>query len=82
MKDVPGLKVEIGGHTDNVGSTTMNNKLSQARAEAVVNYLASKGIAKPRMTSKGYGPAEPIATNNSSEGRQQNRRVEFKITGN
>ena len=82
MKDVPGLKVEIGGHTDNVGSTTMNNKLSQARAEAVVNYLASKGISKPRMTSKGYGPAEPIATNNSSEGRQQNRRVEFKITGN
>ena len=82
MKDVPGLKVEIGGHTDNVGSESMNQKLSQDRAASVVTYLTGKGIAKDRLTSAGYGSTKPVATNGSAEGRQQNRRTEFKITGN
>ncbi|HLU87509.1 MAG TPA: OmpA family protein, partial [Taishania sp.] len=82
MKDVPKLKVEISGHTDNTGSAALNDELSQARAQAVVNYLVSKGIDKSRLIAKGYGSNSPVATNNSAEGRQQNRRVEFEITGN
>lgn len=82
MKDVPGLKVEISGHTDNVGSPVANEKLSEDRAKAVVNYITSKGISANRLTAKGYGQTRPVATNNSDEGRQQNRRVEFEIMGN
>ena len=82
MKDVPKLKIELAGHTDNVGSESMNQKLSEDRANAVVNYLAGKGIAKDRLTGKGYGSTRPVATNNSDEGRQLNRRTEFEIIGN
>ncbi|HYG50553.1 MAG TPA: OmpA family protein [Flavobacteriales bacterium] len=82
MKDVPALKVEISGHTDNIGSESSNQKLSEDRALSVVNYLVGKGIAKDRLTPKGYGSTRPVATNNSDEGRQQNRRTEFEITGN
>lgn len=82
MKDVPSLKIEISGHTDNTGSAKMNESLSQSRAEAVVNYLVGKGIAKTRMTAMGYGPRKPIASNKSADGRQQNRRTEFEIKGN
>jgi outer membrane protein OmpA-like peptidoglycan-associated protein len=82
MKDVPNLKIEISGHTDNTGSATFNDVLSQQRAESVVNYLTSKGIASSRMTAKGYGSSLPIASNNSEEGKQQNRRTEFEIKGN
>lgn len=82
MKDVPSLKVEISGHTDNIGSESFNQKLSEDRATAVVNYLVTKGIGKDRLTPKGYGSTKPVATNNSDEGRQQNRRTEFEVTGN
>ena len=82
MNDVPGLKVEISGHTDNTGSAKSNQTLSQERAQAVVSYLTSKGIAASRMTAKGYGQDAPIATNDTADGRQQNRRTEFEITGN
>lgn len=82
MKDVPNLKIEISGHTDNTGSATVNETLSQQRAEAVVQYLTSKGISASRMRAKGYGSSAPVATNNSEDGRQQNRRTEFEITGN
>ena len=82
MTDVPKLKIEISGHTDNTGSATLNDKLSQDRAEAVVNYLKSKGIKADRMTAMGYGSSKPIASNNTSEGRQENRRTEFEIKGN
>ena len=82
MKDVPALKIEISGHTDNTGSAKLNNSLSQDRAQAVVNYLKTKGIAAARMTAKGYGSTQPIASNASSSGRQQNRRTEFVIKGN
>ncbi len=82
MKDVPGLKIELSGHTDNTGSASMNMTLSQSRAEAVVAYLARNGIVKTRMTGVGYGPNRPVDTNDTSDGRQNNRRTEFEITGN
>lgn len=82
MKDVPSLKIEISGHTDNTGSASLNNSLSQDRAQAVVTYLTSKGVAASRMTAKGYGSTKPIASNDTSSGRQENRRTEFEIKGN
>lgn len=75
------LQIEIGGHTDNVGSIEYNKKLSTDRAKAVFEYLTSHGISDLRITYKGYGFEKPIATNDNEEGRQQNRRVEFKIVG-
>ena len=82
LKDVPTLKIEISGHTDNTGSATLNETLSQQRAEAVVTYLKNKGITPSRLTAKGYGSAKPVATNSTEDGRQQNRRTEFEIKGN
>lgn len=82
MKDVPGLKVEISGHTDNTGSESLNKKLSQDRAKSVVNYLIGKGVSASRLTAVGYGSSRPVATNKSSEGRQLNRRTEFEIKAN
>ncbi|HEY5536713.1 MAG TPA: OmpA family protein [Ignavibacteria bacterium] len=73
------ISVEISGHTDNVGSDEYNITLSNARANAVKDYLVSKGINANRITSKGYGKSKPVATNDTDEGRQLNRRVEFKI---
>lgn len=82
MNDVPTLKIEISGHTDNTGSAKMNEQLSQDRAQAVVNYLVGKGVNKTRMTAMGYGPRKPVASNKTADGRQQNRRTEFEILGN
>lgn len=82
LKDVPTLKIELSGHTDNTGSATLNNELSKARAEAVVTYVKGKGIAANRLTAEGYGSSKPVASNNTEAGRQENRRTEFKITGN
>ncbi len=80
LNDVPALKIEISGHTDNVGSQSFNQKLSENRAKSVVEYLVSrKGISADRLTYVGYGFQQPIATNDTEEGRQQNRRTEFKI---
>jgi outer membrane protein OmpA-like peptidoglycan-associated protein len=78
----PAMRVEISGHTDNQGSRTTNTKLSAARAKSVVNYLVKKGIASSRLESVGYAFDQPIATNDTKEGRQQNRRVEFKVLSN
>jgi OOP family OmpA-OmpF porin len=75
----PTVEVEIGGHTDNTGTDEANRTLSQARARAVAEYLAGKGIAARRVQSRGYGEAAPTASNDTEEGRQQNRRVEFKV---
>jgi OOP family OmpA-OmpF porin len=74
----PDIKIEIAGHTDNTGSLATNLRLSQARADAVRAYLASKGVAPDRMVAKGYGPSEPIAPNTTPAGRAQNRRVELR----
>ncbi|WKS94676.1 OmpA family protein [Riemerella columbina] len=78
----PDTNISIYGYTDSKGSDDYNLKLSDRRANAVVAYLASKGIAKSRMKAKGMGEAEPIASNDTDAGRAQNRRVEFAITAN
>lgn len=77
LRQNPGIQVEIGGHTDNTGSVALNKKLSGLRAKAVSDYLISKGADKSLVSFKGYGSALPIATNETEEGRSQNRRVEF-----
>jgi len=82
LTDVPSLKIEISGHTDNTGSEDLNLRLSSARAKVVVDYLVREGIAASRLASKGYGSSRPVDANSTSEGRQQNRRTEFEITGN
>ena len=77
--DIPSLKIEISGHTDNVGSESFNYLLSQQRADAVLTYLLSKGVDNSRITAKGYGKDKPVASNENSEGRAANRRVEIRI---
>jgi outer membrane protein OmpA-like peptidoglycan-associated protein len=79
MKENTQIKIEISGHTDNVGSAPLNSKLSEARAKTVVDYLIQKGIDPSRMVFKGYGSLQPIADNSTPAGRAKNRRVEFKI---
>lgn len=79
MKKHPTTKVEVQGHTDTTGSAALNTKISQKRADAVMNALVKHGIAKNRLTAKGYGPAHPIADNSTEEGRQQNRRVVIAV---
>lgn len=79
LSDIPSLKIEISGHTDNQGSLKTNTRLSDARAKAVVDYLINQGIKAERLTFKGYAYFQPIATNDTDEGRQLNRRVEFKV---
>ena len=79
LRNQEDLKAEIAGHTDSVGSEAFNTLLSQQRAEAVRAYLIEKGIAGERMTAVGYGELEPVASNDTDEGRRANRRVEFRI---
>jgi len=79
MNDNPNIKIEISGHTDNIGSASYNQKLSESRAKAVVDYLIEHGIERSRLSYMGYGFEKPIASNDTEEGRQLNRRVEFKI---
>lgn len=81
LKDYPNLKIEIHGHTDNQGEEEYNQILSENRAKAVYNYLIQEGIAKERLSYKGFGESKPIATNDTKEGRQLNRRTEYIITG-
>ncbi len=73
------VKIEISGHTDNVGSQESNKRLSQNRANAVKKYLVSLGIAESRIRAEGFGQLKPIETNSTAEGRAKNRRVEFKV---
>jgi flagellar motor protein MotB/tetratricopeptide (TPR) repeat protein len=82
LADIPSLKIEISGHTDNVGKESFNELLSQRRADAVVKYLEEKGVDKIRLTSKGYGQLNPVESNDTKDGRALNRRTEFKITEN
>lgn len=79
MKENPSYLLEINGHTDSQGDDAKNMTLSQKRAEAVRNYLVSKGIETSRLTPKGYGETVPKATNDTPAGRAENRRVEFKV---
>jgi OOP family OmpA-OmpF porin len=78
LVDRPDVKVEIGGHTDSKGSDAYNLKLSNSRADAVMQYLISKGVKAENLTAKGYGESMPIADNKTEEGRADNRRVELK----
>jgi len=82
LNTYPDVRVEISGHTDNVGNYQYNKRLSEARAEAVVDYLKAQDVDAERLQAKGYSSDEPIATNKTAEGRQKNRRVEFKVTSN
>jgi outer membrane protein OmpA-like peptidoglycan-associated protein/tetratricopeptide (TPR) repeat protein len=87
MRENPTIIVELSAHTDNIGSDEANLKLSQARAQSCVDYLVSKGISKERLIAKGYGKSVPVAPNQNEdgsdnpEGRQKNRRTEFKVIG-
>ena len=79
MKENPGMKIEISGHTDNTGLETANVELSSLRAKAVTDYLVARGIPAYLLTSRGYGSSRPVADNNTPEGRQLNRRTEFLV---
>lgn len=79
LNQTKSIKIELGGHTDNQGSAEYNEKLSLDRAKTVYDYLISKGISAERLTFKGYGMSKPIASNDTEEGRGENRRTEFKI---
>jgi outer membrane protein OmpA-like peptidoglycan-associated protein len=81
LQENPTIKIEIGGHTDNIGKAADNLTLSDHRAKAVVDYLLSKKIDPSRLSAKGYGMTQPVADNNTADGRAQNRRTEMKITG-
>jgi outer membrane protein OmpA-like peptidoglycan-associated protein len=81
LRENPTVKIRIEGHTDNVGRSEDNMALSNDRAFTVMDYLQTKGIAGPRLTFKGYGQTKPLASNDTPEGRAQNRRTEFVITG-
>ncbi|MGA2353880.1 MAG: OmpA family protein [Terriglobales bacterium] len=77
----PGLDIEVGGYTDNVGGDEMNQRLSENRAGSVRDYLVQEGVATNSVSSKGFGNTLPVASNDNSSGRQQNRRVELLVSG-
>jgi outer membrane protein OmpA-like peptidoglycan-associated protein len=77
----PGLNIEVGGYTDNVGGDSMNQTLSENRADSVRDYLVQEGVATNSVSAKGFGNTLPVATNDNSAGRQQNRRVELLVSG-
>jgi len=77
----PGLNIEVGGYTDNVGGDEMNQKLSENRAGAVRDYLVEQGVTTNSVSAKGFGNTLPVASNDNSSGRQENRRVELVVSG-
>jgi outer membrane protein OmpA-like peptidoglycan-associated protein/tetratricopeptide (TPR) repeat protein len=81
MKDNPTLKIQINGHTDNIGKPADNLRLSENRAQEVVKYLTQKGIHAERLSFKGYGATQPVADNTTEENRAKNRRTELKVVG-
>lgn len=82
LNDYPYLHIEISGHTDNVGSVDYNQKLSEARAKSVVDYLLQEKVESTRLSHRGFGSSQPIVTNDSEDGRATNRRVQFTILSN
>ena len=81
MNDNPAVKIQVEGHTDNIGNAAENLRLSENRAKSVMNYLVSKSIKPERMLAKGFGATKPVADNSTEQGRGQNRRTEIKIIG-
>ena len=77
----PGLKLDVEGHTDSVGGDDYNQQLSEHRGESVRDYLTQQGMAAASVTTKGFGKTQPVASNDTPQGRQQNRRVELVISG-
>ena len=77
----PGLSLDVEGHTDSVGSDDYNQRLSEQRGGAVRDYLTQEGMAAGSVTAKGFGKTQPVASNDTAKGRQQNRRVELVISG-
>jgi outer membrane protein OmpA-like peptidoglycan-associated protein len=77
----PGLKIQLEGHTDSIGTDDYNMKLSQQRADSVRSYLVSQGVTTDSVTATGFGKADPVATNDTAAGRQQNRRVDMVVSG-
>ena len=80
LEDNPAVRIEISGHTDNTGSASYNQILSEKRAMSVVTFLVEQGISGSRISYKGYGSQQPVADNSSEEGRAKNRRIEFRLT--
>lgn len=80
MKAYPKASIKIGGYTDNTGNADANKKLSQDRANAVRQELIDRGIAANRLEAEGYGDAHPVASNDTEEGRAQNRRIALRVT--
>ena len=80
LRDYPEVNVEVGGHTDSSGASDFNKKLSQARADAVKDYLVRQGVNASQLSTRGYGEDNPIADNGTASGRAQNRRVELTRT--
>lgn len=79
LKKHPSIRIEVRGHTDNQGTIEFNQRLSEQRAKAVADYLMTNGIDSSRLIWNGYGKSQPVDDNNTPEGRQHNRRVEYKI---
>ena len=82
MTQYPDTNINVYGHTDSKGADAYNLTLSEKRANSVIDYMVSKGVARTRLNAMGMGESEPIATNDTDEGRAKNRRVEFAITAN
>src|SRR5690606_28074771 len=79
LQDNPEVRMDIGGHTDNVGPDPYNRQLSERRAQAVFTYPSEKGVDPARVKTKGHDPYRPVGDNATEEGRQLNRRIEFRI---
>ena len=82
LKEYDKTMIEVAGHTDSTGSLALNQSLSERRAQSVASYLSSKGLNSKRILTVGAGPSRPIASNDTPEGRQQNRRVELTVVPN
>jgi len=77
----PGLNLQVEGHTDSVGSDEFNQQLSERRAGSVRDFLVQQGVTGAAVSSRGFGKTQPVATNDTPEGRQRNRRVELVVNG-
>ncbi|GAB4028532.1 OmpA family protein [Spirosoma gilvum] len=80
LKEYPNVHIKLGGYTDNTGSAAINKKLSQERADSVMSELVKLGIDKSRLEAEGYGPEHPVASNDTPEGRAENRRIAIRVT--
>jgi OOP family OmpA-OmpF porin len=81
LRDQPNVDIAVDGHTDAIGGDAYNQKLSERRAAAVASYLAAHGVTASRLHTRGYGESHPVASNDTDEGRAQNRRVELNVVG-